>query len=164
MINLEIEIQYNKWHEALDNTTPQKYFELLSNTVIHEISTTTDHPYIQSKNIFLSLLLCDDDNIRLLNKEFRNKDNATNVLSLELGNLQLEGEVHYIGDIALSFDTITKEASQKNIPIKSHITHMFIHGLLHLFGYDHIHEKEAKKMEDLEISLLQSFNIKNPYL
>jgi probable rRNA maturation factor len=105
----------------------------------------------------VSVVLSDDCHIQDLNKTFREKDCPTNVLSFES---EMEGE---LGDIILAYETVMKEAQVSNIPPLHHITHLIIHGFLHLLGYDHEKENDAVIMEDMEINTLRTLNIKNPY-
>ena len=93
----------------------------------------------------VSIILTNDDEIHALNREYRHIDRPTNVLSFELGDDIL------LGDIYISFDTVQREAAAANISIAEHAAHMVVHGVLHLQGYDHIKNRDAKKMENLEI-------------
>lgn len=105
----------------------------------------------------LSVLLTDDAEIQQLNKNFREKDYATNVLSFP------DGENGYLGDIAISFDRLSEESHNENKSFNDHFAHLLVHGCLHLMGYDHMDEEEAQEMESLEIHILRDMGIKNPY-
>lgn len=109
----------------------------------------------------LSLLFCDDARIRVLNRDFRGKDKATNVLSFpgpeEAGGSQL------LGDIALAFETIDREAREQGKSLEQHCRHMIVHGFLHLLGYDHEDSAEAEAMEATEIQILDAMGVANPY-
>jgi probable rRNA maturation factor len=105
----------------------------------------------------MSVVLSDDQHVQNLNKTFRHKDSPTNVLSFDS---EIEGE---LGDIILAYETVMHEAKEANILPVDHTLHLIIHGFLHLLGYDHEEEHEATKMEDMEIQILKSLNIKNPY-
>lgn len=111
-----------------------------------------------------SLLVCDDARIRELNSEFRAKDKPTNVLSFPQFEpfTVPEGEA-YIGDIALSYDTLVREAEDGGLELASHAIHLIVHSILHLFGYDHLEDAEAEEMEALEAEILATLQIKNPY-
>ena len=104
-----------------------------------------------------TLLLTDDAALKTLNNNFRNKDKATNILSFP------SGVPDYLGDMAMAFETCQREAIEEGKTFLDHATHLLIHGLLHLLGYDHINEKEALEMEALEVSLLSRMDIANPY-
>ena len=100
---------------------------------------------------------CDDHEIRELNHQFRGIDKPTNVLSFP------DGEAGYLGDIAISLETIEREAAEQGKDSEDHLVHMVVHGILHLLGYDHENEEEAEAMEALEIIILSNLGIDNPY-
>ena len=115
---------------------------------------------------------CDDDRIADLNTEFRDKPRATNVLSWPFADLSSDKEggtpgvpvVEELGDIAISFDTCTREAAEQTLPIEDHVTHLIVHGLLHLLGYDHIRDGDATVMEKLETAILGKLGVNDPYI
>ena len=110
-----------------------------------------------SKESEVSIILTCDKERRQLNKKYRKIDKPTNVLSFETGDNYL------LGDIFISFETVKKQAKKENKSFEDHVTHLVIHGLLHLMGFDHIEEKQAQEMENLEILNLKKLGIKNPY-
>lgn len=105
----------------------------------------------------VSITLVDDATIHRLNKEYRDMDKPTNVLSFELGDEML------LGDIYISLDTVAREAAAAGISVAEHTAHMVVHGMLHLQGYDHIRDDEAAVMESCEVEILKKLGIKNPY-
>ncbi len=98
----------------------------------------------------VSIVLTNDDEIHKLNREYRKIDRATNVLSFELDDDIL------LGDIYISLDTVMSEAASEHISVADHTAHMVVHGVLHLMGYDHIRVRDAKKMESREVEILKS--------
>lgn len=114
----------------------------------------------------LSIVLCDDPFIQNLNREYRGKDKPTNVLSFpqtDFTDIQTLPDYLPFGDIILSFQTIVNEAQEQQKTMQNHFTHLVIHGMLHLMGYDHEMPDEASTMESLEIGALETLGIKNPY-
>ena len=109
------------------------------------------------KDSEVSINLVDDKQIHALNKKYRNIDKPTNVLSFELDDDVL------LGDIFISLDTVEREAKDMGISVVEHTAHMIVHGMLHLQGYDHIDDKEARVMENKEIKILKKLGYKNPY-
>lgn len=118
------------------------------------------------RQIEVSVVLANDDLVHTLNRDYREKDKPTNVLSfasLDADDpIPDEGPVH-IGDIILAYETIEREAKEQGKFLKDHYTHLLVHGTLHLLGYDHIEEDEATMMETTEIRILEKMDIQNPY-
>ena len=106
----------------------------------------------------ISLLLTNDKNIKKLNYDFRNMDKPTNVLSFP------SDDKDFLGDIAISINTLQKESDEQDKDFMHHFIHMLVHGILHLKGYDHIEENEAEEMESHEIKILEDMGVKNPYI
>ena len=116
----------------------------------------------------VSVLLCDDEDMRAMNHLYRGFDKATNVLSFAAGDdLQWAGDMPadevMIGDIAIASETVMREASKVGIVAGDHLLHLFTHGVLHLLGYGHEEDSFAAEMEELEIGLLAQMKIANPY-
>ncbi|NOR64310.1 MAG: rRNA maturation RNase YbeY [Rhodobacteraceae bacterium] len=114
----------------------------------------------------VALMGCDDARIAVLNKDFRGKEAATNVLSWpasETPSMQGNPMGTELGDIAIAFETCQREAKEKGISVQDHVTHLVIHGILHLLGYDHISDQDAEEMEALEIKALAKLGVSNPY-
>ena len=119
----------------------------------------------------IALLGCDDARIAALNADFRGKPVPTNVLSWPSEDLTpdddggdpLEPEDAELGDIAIAYDTCTREAADQGKPFADHVTHLLVHGCLHLLGYDHVSDKDAARMEGLEVQILAKLGIQDPY-
>lgn len=122
----------------------------------------------------ISVLACDDARIAQLNEDFRQKGRPTNVLSWpsEERAAEIDGDMPDVpelpmdaelGDIAISYDTCAREAADAGKPFEDHVTHLMVHGTLHLLGFDHIREADADLMEGLEVEILGKLDIPDPY-
>ena len=105
----------------------------------------------------IALVLTDDAQIQAYNRDFRGKDKPTNVLSFP------SDEPDEWGDIMLAHETIAREAVGQGKTFRNHATHLLVHGMLHLMGYDHENEQEASEMESLETTILSQLSIADPY-
>jgi probable rRNA maturation factor len=121
---------------------------------------------IRGRALEVSVLLANDDLIRTLNRTYRGKDAPTNVLSFPLLSedepLAPEGPVA-LGDIVVSFETLRGESHAALKRFADHMTHLVVHGTLHLVGYDHEDEDDADRMEEREIMILGRMGLTNPY-
>jgi probable rRNA maturation factor len=118
----------------------------------------------------LSIQLSDDDEVQILNRDYRGKDKPTNVLSFPMLTADeiaecsnIPGPEIMLGDIILAHRTCSVEALEKDIEMLQHISHLIVHGTLHLLGFDHIEEIEATEMEAREVKALASLGLPNPY-
>jgi probable rRNA maturation factor len=110
----------------------------------------------------MNVLLCDDARIRELNRQFRSIDKPTNVLSFPAPPMKI-GTTTVLGDVAISFETVAREAFEEKKSLAAHTTHMAIHGMLHLLGYDHDTVQEAEAMEGIERRILARLGFADPY-
>lgn len=124
----------------------------------------------------IALLACDDSRIAALNADFRDKPQPTNVLSWPDIDLARQAGAHpelppkpegpfvqSLGDIAIAFETCQGEAKAAGKPMAQHVTHLIVHGCLHLLGYDHVLDTDAARMEGLETEILESLGQPDPY-
>lgn len=126
----------------------------------------------------IAVLACDDARIATLNADFRGKPTPTNVLSWPEEDLAAEVEgtapeappqggnegPHALGDIAIAYETCAREASEQSKSMQDHVTHLMVHGVLHLLGYDHIRDKDATLMEGHERAILGKMGLSDPYV
>lgn len=110
-----------------------------------------------------TLLLTDDETLRSLNRQWRGKDVATNVLSFPSTSPSPPGEPRHLGDVALAYETLVREAGEEGKRPHEHAAHLVIHGLLHLLGQDHLEEADAAAMEAVEVAALARLGIADPY-
>ena len=110
----------------------------------------------------LSIVLADDAEQQVLNRDWRGIDKTTNVLSFP--QIEPFGPVSgLLGDIILARETLVREADEQGVSFEDHFTHLVVHGFLHLLGYDHVDDAEALVMEGLETQILASLGVADPY-
>jgi probable rRNA maturation factor len=110
----------------------------------------------------VSLCLADDSALRALNLSWRGIDKPTNVLSFPAAPGR-PGEAPTLGDIALAYETLAREAKDLGVSLADHYRHLLVHGFLHLIGYDHETDAEAERMEALEAKILARLGVADPY-
>jgi probable rRNA maturation factor len=112
-------------------------------------------------NAEISVVFCDDDFVRDLNRKWRGVDKPANVLAFPAGDDAASAPL--LGDIVIAFETASREASEAGIPLRDHLAHLLVHGFLHLIGHDHIGAAEAVTMEALERASLGRLGIADPF-
>ena len=117
------------------------------------------------RKIGLSIRLSNDNDVRTFNYKWKGIDKPTNILSFVNSNRDFnsENKFIYLGDIIISYDTLLKEIKYKKIDFKDHLSHILIHGILHLKGYTHNYEEDTRLMKNEEKRLLKNLNIQSPY-
>jgi probable rRNA maturation factor len=116
-----------------------------------------------SPDVEIGLLLTDDAGVRELNRRWRGKDKPTNVLSFPSPQQPRAPGPRHLGDIAVAYETVLREAEEQGKRVEDHATHLVVHGTLHLLGYDHELEADAEIMENLEVRALARLGIADPY-
>lgn len=138
---------------------------------------TLGHLGLAPEGFAIALLGCDDARIAVLNADFRGKPQPTNVLSWPSDERASEfagedpdlpdpgpaDDPEPLGDIAIAFDTCAREAAEQGKPMADHVTHLVVHGVLHLLGYDHVEEEDAELMEGHEVRILATLGLSDPY-
>ena len=152
MIKVNVEVNNKSWHKKIKN--PKKYL----NKKLKKISKIVK--FFKGKNITFTILLTSSLNMKKLNKKFRNRNKSTDVLSfpfLSSNNLKLtKQKKFYIGDIATSYEIINSRSKKDNFLLE--FDKAWIHGLLHLIGYNHVQNKDYFKMNKIEKRILNSIN------
>jgi probable rRNA maturation factor len=148
-VELELDLQI-----ACDaaNLPTEEHFALWAKTALQGLRDEAE----------LSIRLVDEAESAELNRQYRQKSGPTNVLSFP-ADLPPELELPLLGDLAICKQVVEREANEQHKACLDHWAHMVIHGTLHLLGYDHIDDDEAEEMEALEIALLKTLEISNPY-
>lgn len=111
----------------------------------------------------LGILLSDDEHVKSVNQEWRGIDKPTNVLSFPAVEPPKLARAPFLGDIIIAYETVEREAKAEGKAFADHYAHLVVHGFLHLLGFDHIEEADAERMEALEIAILASLDIPDPY-
>ena len=154
-LNIDCVWQSKRWHHQIEI---QQYLE----TALNET-----HRYVLKKSLFqhnklsATLLFSHNRAVQKLNHEWRGKDKPTNVLSFPAKALP---PINFIGDIIFAYETVEKEAKMAGKSFAAHLTHLTVHGFLHLIGLDHETDSDADAMEAHEIAILKKLGIANPYL
>ncbi len=157
---------------AIDIAVPDERWNgvdaALDQSVRAAVRATIDHAGLEAEDAEISVVLGDDALVHRLNREFRATDRPTNVLSFALTEGEPEpsgpGGPVMLGDVVLAFDTVAREAREQSKSEREHALHLVVHGVLHLMGYDHGSEAEARDMERMEQRVLADLGIADPYL
>lgn len=168
--HVDVLVESDRWSAALPDVE-----SLVHRAAQAVLSAAPDLP----GNAELSVLLSDDANIRRLNRDYRDSDSATNVLAFsndDPANGRVGGRVGgpvsgamadprptLLGDVVIAFETTAREAADQKKPLSHHVSHLLVHGVLHLLGYDHDEATAASGMEDLERAILAGLGIPDPY-
>ena len=116
------------------------------------------------ENLETAFLFTDDAEVTALNAKWRGKPHATNVLSFPAKNAPLpRGDARPLGDVVLASGVVSREALDQGKTLPQHATHLIVHGLLHLLGYDHGTDEEASAMESLETQIMKGLGVPDPY-
>lgn len=164
-----LHVEHDEWEKAL----PKNMEKWIEKSATQALSMAERPALIQDfAALDVAIVLSTDETVREFNKNYRHKDKATNVLSFaaleqmdphEIALLSENAQAFSLGDVMLAFETCSKEAHEQGIALKNHVAHLVIHGILHLLGYDHENDHDAERMESLEIKILETLGIENPY-
>jgi probable rRNA maturation factor len=142
-------VEDDRWHEIAD-----------VDALVQQAVTSV----FADKPSSVDVLLTSDEDIQILNRDFRKMDKPTNVLAFPASLMPVPaGETAHLGDIVLAHETVGREAREQSKPLAHHVTHLIIHATLHLLGHDHDVPETADKMEDEERAILARLGIPDPY-
>lgn len=154
MIGVETDIS-DDWDSRID-------WEQLARRSVHAAMAVSPHAGLSDSEI--SVLFTDDEQVRTLNRIWRDKDKPTNVLSFPMASPSELAEAPMLGDVVLAHGVCAREAAEKQLSIEAHAAHLVVHGTLHLLGYDHeLGEAAAEEMEGLERRALAELGVADPY-
>jgi probable rRNA maturation factor len=148
-VTIEISVECEDWHRILG-----------AELIVHRAAVAAcEEAGADAGEI--SILLTDDAQIQELNKNFRGKDQPTNVLSFPSN--ETRAGVRFYGDVALAFETLLREAREEEKRVDAHLSHLAAHGVLHLLGFDHENNTDAEAMEAHEVKILAKLGFPDPY-
>jgi probable rRNA maturation factor len=157
---IELDLQ---WASSLEQPVSQEQMQTWIETAIGE----------QDTDYSVTLRVVDEAESQALNRDYREKDYPTNILSFEGDPMEdfpeevraelMEDELWHLGDLVVCAPVIAREAKEQGKPLENHWAHMLVHGSLHLLGYDHLSDEEAEEMEQLERDILSSLGYPDPY-
>jgi probable rRNA maturation factor len=150
-LSIDILVEDDRWSDAMN-------LDDITRRAVDAVMARADPDC--APNAEVSFLFCDDTRIRALNAAWRAKDSSTNVLSFPAPEA---AEWSALGDVALAYDTVAREAADEAKTVEQHTTHLIVHGVLHLIGYDHENDVDATEMELLESEILVSLGLPDPW-
>ena len=145
---IEVEVEVEDWTDAVDDVE----------AVVERAAVAA----LGSKAGGIVILLTDDETVRDLNDRFRGKDRSTNVLSFPAAEMP-GADPQPLGDIVLAYGVCAAEAAEQSKTLRNHLTHLVVHGVLHLLGRDHEDDADAEAMEGEERAVLASLGVSDPY-
>jgi probable rRNA maturation factor len=155
MAELDILIEAEGWRDIPD---VEKRAEAAALAALKSV-----HPR-KWQRLSATILLADDATLHRLNRDFRNKDKPTNVLSFPVASQPGVADDGFLGDIALAFGVTSREAAEEGKTVADHMSHLVVHGILHLLGYDHETDDDAVVMETRETRILAGMGIADPHI
>ncbi len=153
--SIDINVSEAKWHTRLD---PLDIASAAINAAMKASGS------LINGDCEVSLLFCNDAVMAGINNEWRGLDKPTNVLSFPAAEFPGQTFPRPLGDIIIALEISQKEAADAGLSFESHVTHLIVHGFLHLLGYDHETDNDAHEMETMEADILAGMGIANPYL
>jgi rRNA maturation RNase YbeY len=156
-VDIDVTVDTPGWEESLAD--PENIVRIAAEAVLASNAATG----VEAGAI--AIMLSDDETLAGLNAQFRGIDKPTNVLAFEGGDLDIPAETpgRHLGDIAVAYETVAREAREQDKSLKEHLSHMIVHGVLHLLGYDHQDDADRQQMESIERTVLARLGVPDPY-
>ncbi len=154
MAEIAVRILCEAWSDALSDP------EAVATRAVNAAASVDPGSMIKDNEV--SILFADAAFVRQLNRDYRGQDKPTNVLAFS-NSAGCEETSNLLGDVVLAFELVCDEAEAQSKPISDHATHLIVHGLLHLLGFDHDTDQKAEEMEATEVSILSSLGMPDPY-
>jgi len=152
---LELRVDDDNWKQIDD----------LAHIVTGAFKAGLESSGVSIADVGATIVLADDLTVKQLNQQWRNQENATNILSFPAPkDEKTETGQRYLGDMILALGVVSGEADEQGKALATHLCHLVIHGALHLLGYDHMKDDEARQMEDLERTAMTALKLPDPYL
>jgi probable rRNA maturation factor len=152
--DIQVTVSDDRWSGAI---SPQELSQKAVDAALAFVSDIVD------RDCEVSILFCDDGEIRQMNRKWRSIDKPTNVLSFPANMFPGQPGPLLLGDIVVTLDTCQREAHAAGLSLEDHTIHLLVHGFLHLAGFDHEDDDDAEEMEALETEILASIGIADPY-
>lgn len=164
-IQVDVTLDAPEWERRLPFV--ETYVSETVKATLQRVAEIAARP-AEKTEVEVSVLLSSDDRLRKLNHRFRDRNQATNVLSFPQGAAVTDDDIglpsgEFLGDIAVAYGIIADEAEQAGVAIEQHLAHMVVHGCLHLLGYTHETQEDGAVMEGLETQILLELGIADPY-
>jgi probable rRNA maturation factor len=161
MTEIAVDVAYDAWTKKVSGVE-----ERCSHVAAIALGAAAASVDLPADRLEVSILLTDDAQVQELNAEYRQQDKPTNVLSFaaldEDSPIPPDGPI-LLGDVIVAYQTTEREAAEEGKKFEDHLSHLVVHGVLHLLGYDHLMDDEAEEMESLERSILAALGVPDPY-
>ena len=158
--SIDVTLDDMRWHSILTDEVKDKIGAIYSDAMLMADKQLKEINLDSAREV--AILLTADHVVASLNSTYRNMKGATDILSFPTDE-KMAIESHFLGDLALSYDVMAGQAAEMGISMAEHLYHLLLHGLLHLYGYDHLDETGSTEMEGLEIEILAKHGMENPY-
>ncbi len=163
-LDITVTVEDAAWSQALADAGARAEAAVQAAIMAARADRTAGAPLPKAAAAYeMGVVLTDDARIRKLNNEWRDQDKPTNVLAFESPDEPPEGAPWQLGDVIVAFGTTAGEADAAGLTLADHLAHLVVHGVLHLFGYDHIIDEDAEEMEALETQVLTGMGVAAPY-